>query len=89
MGVAFRELPIGRSRRRLPQSRDRGLQGSTHCGYCVHGTHLLPIDHDRQHASTLAMQCVIGVMTVAVPLSNAPPTATPLSVMVPFLSEHR
>jgi hypothetical protein len=47
MGVAFRELPVGRSRWRLPQSRDRELQGSTHCGYCVRGTHLLPIDHDR------------------------------------------
>jgi hypothetical protein len=34
------------------------------------------------------MQCVIVVMTVAVSLSNAPPTATPLSVMGPFLSEH-
>ena len=30
MGVAFRELPVGRSRWRLPQSRDRGLQGSAH-----------------------------------------------------------
>jgi hypothetical protein len=52
MGVAFRELPVGRSRWRLPQSRDRGLQGSTHCGYCVHGSHLLPMDHDRRNAST-------------------------------------
>jgi hypothetical protein len=52
MGVAFRELPFGRSRWRLPQSRDRGLQGSTHCGYCVHGSHLLPMDHDRRNAST-------------------------------------
>jgi hypothetical protein len=54
MGVAFRELPDGRSRWRLPQSRDRGLQGSTHCGYCVHGSHLLPMDHKCQDASTLA-----------------------------------
>src|SRR5580700_10729148 len=42
-GVAFRELPVGRSRWRLPQSRDRALQGSTHYGYSVHGSHLLPI----------------------------------------------
>ena len=28
MGVAFRELPVGRSRWRLPQSRDRGLRGA-------------------------------------------------------------
>jgi hypothetical protein len=54
MGVAFRELPGGRSQWRLPQSRDRGLQGSAHCGYCVHGSHLLPTDHDRQDASTPA-----------------------------------
>src|ERR1035438_1617957 len=54
MGVAFRELPVGRSRWRLPQSRDLGLQGSTHCGYCVHGSHLLPMDHDRRNASTPA-----------------------------------
>jgi hypothetical protein len=33
MGVTFRELPVRRSRWRLPQSLDRGLQGSTHCGY--------------------------------------------------------
>ena len=51
MGVAFRELPVGRSQSRLPQSRDRGLQGSTHCGYCVHGSHLLPMDHDHRNAS--------------------------------------
>jgi deazaflavin-dependent oxidoreductase (nitroreductase family) len=35
MGVAFRELPVGRSRWRLAQSRDRGLRGSAHCGYCA------------------------------------------------------
>jgi hypothetical protein len=81
MGVAFRELPGGRSRRRLPQSRDRGLQRSTHCGYCVHGTHLLPMDHDRQDVSTPATRYAAGIMPVAVSLSNAPPTATPSSVM--------
>ncbi len=81
MGVAFRELPVGRSRWRLPQSRDRELQGSTHCGYCVHGTHLLSIDHDHWNASTPATRCAIGVMPVAVSLPNAPPTATPSSVM--------
>ena len=52
MGVAFRELPGGRSRWRLTQSRDRGLQGSTQCGYCVHGSHLLPTGHDHLDAST-------------------------------------
>src|SRR6188474_1239668 len=41
MGVAFRELPVWRSRWRLLQSHDRAWRGSTHCGYCVHGTHLL------------------------------------------------
>ncbi len=84
MGVAFRELPGGRSRWRLPQSRDRELQGSTHCGYCVHGTHLLSIDHDHWNASTPATRCAIGVMPVAVSLPNAPPTATPSSVMGPI-----
>src|ERR1700691_485562 len=54
MGVAFRDLPVRRSRWRLPQSRDRGLQGSTHCGYCGHGSHLLPMDHDRRKVSTPA-----------------------------------
>ena len=63
MGVAFRELPVGRSRWRLPQSRDRGLQGSTHCGYCVHGSHLLPMDHDRRNASTPATRCATGIIT--------------------------
>jgi hypothetical protein len=77
MGVAFRELPGGRSRWRLPQSRDRGLQRSTHCGYCVHGAHLLPMDHDRHDVSTPATRCAAGIMPVAVSLSNA----TPSSVM--------
>ncbi len=81
MGVTFRELPVGRSRWRLPQSRDRGLHGNTHCGYCVHGSHLLPTDHDRRHASTPATRYATGIMPVAVPLANAPPTATPSSVM--------
>jgi hypothetical protein len=54
MGVAFRELLGGRSRWRLPQSRDRALQGSTHCGHCVHGSHLLPMDHDRRNDCTPA-----------------------------------
>jgi hypothetical protein len=62
MGVAFRELPVGRSRWRLSQSRDRGLQGSTHCGYCVHGSHLLPMDHDRRNRSTPATRCATGLL---------------------------
>ena len=61
MGVAFRGLPGGRSRWRLPQSRDRGRQGSTHCGYCVHGSHLLPMDHDRRNDSTPATRCATGI----------------------------
>ena len=64
MGVAFRGLPVGRSQWRLPQSRDRGLQGSTHCGYCVHGSHLLPMDHDRRNASRPATRCAIGIAPV-------------------------
>ena len=54
MGVAFREVPGRRSQWRLAQSRDRGLQGSTQCGYCVHGSHLLPTGHDRQDLNTSA-----------------------------------
>jgi hypothetical protein len=84
MGVAFRELPVWRSRRRLPQSRDRGRPESTHCGYCVHGSHLLRMDHDRRNANTPATRCATGIMPVAVSLSNAPPTATPSSVMSHF-----
>jgi hypothetical protein len=76
MGVAFRELPGGRSRWRLPQSRDHGLQRSTHYRYCVHGTHLPPMDHDRQDASTPATRSAAGIMPAAVSLSNAP-TSTP------------
>src|SRR3984957_11910467 len=41
-GAALRELRLGRSRWRLPQSRDHGLQARTHCKYCVHGSHLPP-----------------------------------------------
>src|SRR5215472_2845622 len=81
MGVAFRELPVGRSRLRLPQSRDRALRGSAHYGYCVHGSHLLPMDHDRRNASAPETRCAIGIKPAAVSLPNAPPTATPSSVM--------
>ena len=83
MGVAFRELPVGRSRWRLAQSHDRGLRGSAHCGYCVHGSHLLPMDHGRQHPGTPATRCATSFIPVAVSLLNAPPTATPSSVMGP------
>ncbi len=80
MGVASRELPGGRSRWRLPKSRDRALQRSTHCGYCLHGIHLLPIDHDQ--VKTLAWRrrdrqpasCGFPGR-----FSNAPMTATPSS----------
>src|ERR1700694_2456540 len=80
MGVAFRELPGGRSQLRLPQSRDRALQGSTHYGYCVHGSHLPPMDHDHGNDRTPATRCARH-QPVAVSLSNAPPTATSSSVM--------
>ena len=39
------------------------------------------MDHDRQDVSTPAPRCPAGIMPVAVSLSNAPPTATPSSVM--------
>jgi hypothetical protein len=81
MGVAFRGLPVGRSQLRLPQSRDRALQGSAHYRYCVHGSHLLPMDHEHGNARTPATRCAIGIKPVAVWLSNAPTTATPSSVM--------
>jgi hypothetical protein len=77
MGVAFRELPVEGSQLRLPQSRDRGLRGSTHYGYCVHGSHLLLIDHDPRDVSRPPTRCAIGIAPVAVYLANAPPTATP------------
>ena len=77
-------MPVGRSQLRLPQSRDHALRGSTHYGYCVHGSHLLPMDHDRLDVSTPATRCAAGIMPVAVSLSNAPPTATPSSVMGRF-----
>ncbi len=57
MGVAFRELPLWRSRWRLAESRDRVLRGSTHFGYCVHGSHLLLIDHDQRDSNTALTGC--------------------------------
>ena len=44
------------------------------------------MDHDRQDVSTPATRCAAGIMPVAVSLSNAPPTATPSSVMGPETS---
>src|SRR5829696_6876511 len=66
MGVAFRELPGGRSRWRLPQSRDRGLKGSTHCGFCVHGSHLLPTATIAKTLAHRQYECPIGIMPTAV-----------------------
>ena len=42
-GSRLPQIACGRSRWRLLQSRHPGLHGSTHCGYCVHGSHLLPM----------------------------------------------
>jgi hypothetical protein len=39
------------------------------------------MDHDRLDVSTPTTRCAAGIMPVAVSLSNAPPTATPSSVM--------
>jgi hypothetical protein len=39
------------------------------------------MDHDRGNVNTTATRCAIGIMPVAASLSNAPPTATPSSVM--------
>ena len=44
------------------------------------------MDHDRQDVSTPATRCAADIMPVAVSLSNAPPTATPSSVMGRFPS---
>ena len=55
--------------------------GAPTAGTAFMGAHLLPMDHDRQDASTPATRCAAGIMPVAVSLSNAPPTATPSSVM--------
>src|SRR3954462_14181708 len=79
MGVASRNCQGGPSGWRLLQSRDRELQGSTHCGYCVHGSHLLPMDHDRRNDRTPATRRATGIMPVAVSQSNAPPTPTPIT----------
>ena len=61
------------------------LQGGARCRRPVHGlTSCPPIKYaDRRRASTSATQYAIGIMPVAVSLSNAPPTATPSSVMGP------
>jgi hypothetical protein len=40
------------------------------------------MDHDRRNANTPATQCATGIGPVAVSLSNAPPTASPSSVMI-------
>jgi hypothetical protein len=51
MGVAFREVRVGRSRWRLPQSRSWLVEGAP-CRYCVHGSHLLSIDRGRGNGIT-------------------------------------
>src|ERR1700733_8611669 len=76
MRVAFRGLPAGRSRLRLPQSRDPALQGSTHYGYCAHGSHLPPMDHDHGNDRTPPTRCAIarGHAPRAADDSNTAPT---------------
>ena len=43
------------------------------------------MDHDRRNSSSPATRWATGFMQVAVSLSNAPPNATPSSVMSPLL----
>src|SRR6185437_6254756 len=88
-GVAFRELPVRRSRWRLPQSRDRGLQGSTHCRFCVHGSHLHSIHHDRRDYSTPATPSAIGITPVTVSLPTESPSYTTSSMMSRLTSSAR
>src|ERR1700722_10453971 len=57
MGVAFRGLPLGRSRWRLPQSRDRALQGAPITDTAHMGLTSLPMDHDHGDDRTPAMRC--------------------------------
>ena len=45
------------------------------------GSHLLPMDHDHRDANRPTTRCATGIMPVAVSPLNAPPTATPSSVM--------
>jgi hypothetical protein len=68
----FADLPGGRSQWRLPQSRNHGLQGSTHYGYCVHGIHLLPIDHDRRHCGTPTEAIAYRVIRAGAPTEHRP-----------------
>src|ERR1700722_4275798 len=57
MGVAFRGLPAGRSQLRLPQSRDRALQGAPITDTAHMGLTSLPMDHDHGDDRTPAMRC--------------------------------
>src|ERR1700761_2491866 len=54
MGVAFRQVPGGRSRWRLRQSRDRGRRGAPTADTAFMGSHLLPLDHDHWNDRTPA-----------------------------------
>ena len=86
MGVAFRGLPVGApncdylSRAILPcrgaPITDTAYMGLTSCRW------ITITGNDR----TPATRCAIGIKPVAVSLSNAPPTATPSSVMGPITS---
>ena len=58
--IAYRALPVTTTSvaRSCPA-------GSTHYRHCVHGSHLLPVEHDDGNARTLATRCAIGIKFAA------------------------
>src|SRR5687767_1767079 len=78
MGVASREMPGGALPVATTSVARSWTAGSTHCGHCVHGSHLLSMDRDRRDVRTPATRCATGFRPVALSQSNAQPTLTPL-----------
>ena len=73
--IACRALPIATTSVALVPCREHPLR------ILRTGSHHLPVDHDPRNDRTPATRCAIGIKPVAVSLSNAPPTATPSSVI--------
>ena len=81
MGVAFRELPDGRSRWRLTQPRIVACRGAPTADTAFMGLTCCRWITIAKMLARRRRECAFGMMPNAVSLSNAPPTATPSSVM--------
>src|SRR4029453_16222769 len=78
MGVASRELPGGALPMATTSVARSWTAGEHPLRIRVHGSHLLPMDHDRRNDRSPAPGCATGISPVAVSPPAAQPPPTPI-----------